>query len=57
MDPHFFNSGKTGNRLLDSRIWCGWYDEDRERFYGVFFMAHNYIGLSDPKNGTEFGKG
>ncbi len=40
---------------LDTEDMSVWYDEGRERFYGVFH-AHNYIGLVTSKNGTNWEK-
>lgn len=40
---------------LDTEDMSVWYDEGRERFYGVFH-AHNYIGLVTSKNGTDWEK-
>ncbi|WP_227020974.1 alpha-L-fucosidase [Arenibacter algicola] len=40
---------------MDTEDMSIWYDENRDRFYGVFH-AHNYIGLVTSENGTDWEK-
>lgn len=40
---------------MDTEDMSIWYDENRNRFYGVFH-AHNYIGLVTSVNGTDWEK-
>lgn len=40
---------------MDTEDMSIWYDENRDRFYGVFH-AHNYIGLVTSVNGTDWEK-
>lgn len=40
---------------LDTEDMSVWYDNSRDRFYGVFH-THNYIGLVTSKNGTDWEK-
>ena len=40
---------------MDTEDMSIWYDENRDRFYGVFH-AHNFIGLVTSENGTDWEK-
>ena len=40
---------------MDTEDMSIWYDENRDRFYGIFH-AHNYIGLVTSENGTDWEK-
>ncbi|WP_235295274.1 glycoside hydrolase family protein [Portibacter lacus] len=40
---------------LDTEDMSVWYDENRERFYGVFH-AHSFIGMITSENGTDWEK-
>ncbi|WP_239985875.1 MULTISPECIES: alpha-L-fucosidase [Arenibacter] len=54
-DGPFFIQEKPVIDYMDTEDMSIWYDENRERFYGVFH-AHNYIGLVTSENGIDWEK-
>ncbi|MCK0190916.1 alpha-L-fucosidase [Arenibacter sp. F20364] len=54
-DGPFTIQGNPVIDYMDTEDMSIWYDENRDRFYGVFH-AHNYIGLVTSNDGTDWEK-